>query len=372
MSSVSGDSEIGARVRDRVSKLPYNHREVAEAAGMKADAFSRSLNGQRAFSAMELAKLWAMFEVDVHWLITGGADPFRLNVAARHDFDAVTGSRSVPGFREDKQTLADIGLAYQQAYRGVAPEVPPNLPENLEKTRVALGEGFVRPFVDRLQAAGIDVVRVQELTTSYCFTTTGRHVIVIAATGNWFRENYALAHELGHLVLGHLGVPRKDHERAANAFAAELLMPADAVAGLDWTYAGPAVVAERLWHLGVSTDALANRLDALRINVSSDVRESLEQSTQRLLRRHWTQPMRENSWGRFSVIVDQITDRMQEAARRRFPKSLEETHMDRIAAGELGKGTLAWMLGIPADALEVDAPPATETWDLDELDARLS
>jgi hypothetical protein len=37
-----------------------------------------------------------------------------------------------------------------------------------------------------------------------------------------------------------------------------------------------------------------------------------------------------------------------------------------VASGAIGKGTLAWMLGIDADALEVDAPDVPEV-DVDDL-----
>lgn len=54
------------------------------------------------------------------------------------------------------------------------------------------------------------------------------------------RQRFTLAHEIGHFVLGHQNSPRDlpqnfgsavadPRERAANQFAAELLMPADAV-----------------------------------------------------------------------------------------------------------------------------------------------
>jgi hypothetical protein len=55
-----------------------------------------------------------------------------------------------------------------------------------------------------------------------------RAVIAVPATGSWFRENWDIAHELGHLTMGHHddGLNPGDasqHEAAANAFAAELL-----------------------------------------------------------------------------------------------------------------------------------------------------
>jgi hypothetical protein len=68
---------------------------------------------------------------------------------------------------------------------------------------------------------------------------------------------------------------------------------------------------------------------------------------------------------------DQITVRMDEAATRRFPLKLQEVHAELIAAGALNKGSLAWMLGIDPDALEVDEPPKPAPLDADQLAAAL-
>lgn len=70
---------------------------------------------------------------------------------------------------------------------------------------------------------------------------TGRPLILYRATEPLVRSRFTIAHELGHHVLGHTtaGIccrdthaQRMNHdpkERAANAFAAALLMPADAI-----------------------------------------------------------------------------------------------------------------------------------------------
>jgi hypothetical protein len=51
---------------------------------------------------------------------------------------------------------------------------------------------------------------------------------------------------------------------------------------------------------------------------------------------------------------------MDAAAQRRFPLSLQEAHLKRVESGEIGRATLAWMLGIDATALEVDSPEIPE------------
>lgn len=44
----------------------------------------------------------------------------------------------------------------------------------------------------------------------------------------------------------------------------------------------------------------------------------------------------------------------------RFPAWLQEARLERIAEGAVGKGTLAWMLGVPAESLEVDEPEGAD------------
>ncbi len=84
---------------------------------------------------------------------------------------------------------------------------------------------------------------LEEDMSGFLFTRTGQTVIGINAFHSPTRQNFTIAHELGHFVLKHHGeffVDRKGRminrdyksglgidpiEREANAFAAELLMP---------------------------------------------------------------------------------------------------------------------------------------------------
>ncbi|WP_261557891.1 ImmA/IrrE family metallo-endopeptidase [Frankia tisae] len=353
---------IGERVLERVRQVRPTtlHRDIAREIEMPPDAFSRALNGKRAFSSIELARLADLLAADIHWLITGRPDPHRLVVAARHDFDHLTGRRDVPKRDSDEQVLRDIALAYHQAHP--EPRDGRALPESPDEVRAALGEDFVRPFADRLESRfGVDVVRIADLSTAYSFTIGGHRVIALPATGNWFWENWSMAHELGHLVLGHhdqgLSESGRDrHEAAANAFAADLLLPRESLAAIGWDRLDAAGLADLVWRWGVSTDALARRLHALNGHLPNAVREWAGQPTQRLLRRHWAS----------ASDRDEITLRMDAAAQRRFPLRLQNVHLSGIESGALGKGTLAWMLGIDPDALDVDIPTVPEV-DVDDL-----
>lgn len=355
-------SSIGDRVLQHLEQLSprLRHRDIAEQIGMTPDAFSRALNGKRQFASIELARLAEQIDADLHWLITGQPDPNRVSVAARHDFNHSTGQRAIPGRADDEPTLADIALAYRQAYP--EPGKVPDWPGSPDSAREALGPDFVRPFAGRLERhLGVDVVRVAELSTAYSFTVGGRPVIAVPATGNWFRENWDIAHELGHLVMGHHddGLNQNDadqHEAAANAFAAELLLPAAALRTVQWDQIGDDDLAGLVWSWGVSTDALSRRLYSLLGYTPKCVAHWAAHPTQRLLRQHL----------HIKSELDEITARMDAASQRRFPLNLQEAHLERVASGAISTATLAWMLGIDAATLEVDTPEVPEV-DVDEL-----
>lgn len=341
---------IGQRV---LGALPDGipQKEIARQVGMTEDAFSRALRGQRGFSAVELARLAEVLDQDIHLLITGVPDPNRLVVSGRHNFDRETRARSIDGEQGDKPILSDVLLAYRQA-EAVEALPPSRVPRSLADARTDLGQDFVRDFIERLASLDIDTVRLNGISTAYSLHVGSRDVVVVPETGNWFKENFDLAHELAHLVLGHEGVMASEgravsrEEAAANSFAAELLLPEEDMRALDWSALSAAELADFIWQRGVSTQTLRHRLEHLRLQVRPEILTLLDLSTQGLLRRHWVK----NEAG------DPITDRMTRAAERSFPAWLKDAHLEGIAQGRLQKGTLAWMLGVDPETLEVDEP----------------
>ena len=186
-------------------------------------------------------------------------------------------------------------------------------------------------------------------------------MIVIPETGNWFKENFDLAYELAHLVLGHEGVMAIEgrevsrEEVAANQFAAELLLPEPELRDIDWSGLSSPELAALIWRWGVSTYTVKVRLENLRLPVPPETRSLLDLSTQRLLRRYWEQ----------SEPGDPITERMTRASARTFPSWLKDAHLEGVALGKLQKGTLAWILGVDPETLEVDEPSVPTMSDSD-------
>jgi Zn-dependent peptidase ImmA (M78 family)/transcriptional regulator with XRE-family HTH domain len=345
------EKELGERLARHIDGLQprVTRKAFAERVGMTPDALSRALSGQRGISSVELVQMAEALEADIHELVTGVPDPRRVTLAARHDFDRSTGARSVPTFEDDKSTIENIRIAYAQA--GLVARDVVAAPADPAVMREILGDGFARPFIDRIESElNVDVIRVAELGTAYTATIGERSVIMIPAKGNWFRENWDLAHELAHLA----GI---DSEDAANAYAAKLLLPDTLMADVDWPNASPQTIADVLWETGVSTEALRNRLAVLRLRAEG-VRGVLNLPTQRALRQA-------RSWSH--KFGDEITELMDAAAQRRFPLELQEAHEQKIEAGELGPGFLAWMRGVSALWIAEAYEPAANEPAIDEL-----
>ena len=364
------DAEIGERVRARISEFAPSpiHRNLALAIGMTPDAFSRSLNGKRAFTAVELVELAEHLKTSAHWFVTGEQDPFAIKFAGRHVFDESTMTHVPIDWSGEGRPLDDIALAYIQVFGQSEVIVPAQTALTASAVRAELtsttGDDFVRTLAEAVEATfGIDVVRIRGVDRGFAMEVLGRQVIVVGETGNWFYENWSIAHELDHVLRGDLS-ERGDAacddpkaEKRANAFAADLLLPLDLLRTVDWQNASEADVARFVWMAGVSTDALSRRLAVKRVNVSAATHQALDMKTQALLRAWWSseQP------------GDPIAERMQTASARRFPGHLLSAHRLAVEDGLVPPATLAWMLGVEEASLAAELTPAATPPDVDWL-----
>lgn len=227
--------------------------------------------------------------------------------------------------------------------------------------RAALGDGFALDMVAAVsQQLGIDVVVLDLTGDAYALKVAGRDVIVVRRTAVWPRQNFSLAHELAHLALGsfgtHDGECDASGETGANAFAADLLMPADELHSFDWESMTPEVLADYIWQHGVSTDAVRIRLEALGIATSPAISELLQLNTFALLRRHWN--------GRHAQ-PDPITTRRDQASLRRVPTELVTQLEQRVAEGQAPAESLAFVLDVPVEEVGIATP------EVDDFDADL-
>ena len=99
------------------------------------------------------------------------------------------------------------------------------------------------------QQQGIEVI-TEDVDSSFVMAAMGRKVIVLSSKLQGQAREFALLHELGHLMLGHVqehsahffGVQDTEMERQASMFAAVAMLPATP----EWIAAPEEV---RLWRI---------------------------------------------------------------------------------------------------------------------------
>jgi Zn-dependent peptidase ImmA (M78 family)/DNA-binding XRE family transcriptional regulator len=151
-----------------------------------------------------------------------------------------------------------------------------------------LGDGPLGNMVGLLERRGVIVARLSaatdELDAFSCWIGERPFVVIVANKEAADRARFDAAHELGHLLLHHDAQPGDPElERAAHAFAAELLAPSASILAMlprrvDWR-----ALAELKLRWGVSMAMLLRRMrDLGRISDASYRRGMIEMG-----RLHW-------------------------------------------------------------------------------------
>lgn len=224
--------------------------------------------------------------------------------------------------------------------------------QNAGQVRDALGIGFSQTMVSRINdRLDVDVLVIDIHGDAYVMKVAGRHVLVTKRTTSWFRQNFSLAHELGHIAANTFHAPitgsEASTETAANAFAAELLMPEKEIRALEWRTMSTVEFARCIWDFGVSTEALVNRLSGLHLPLSPNIEAVRDQNTFALLRHFWVSETTQMDQ------VDLISVRRERSAQRYIPPELIGQLEASVLAGRAPKESLAFLLDIPVDELDL-------------------
>jgi Zn-dependent peptidase ImmA (M78 family) len=326
--------------------------DVARSAGMTEDALSRALRDERQFKLVELASIAELVHASVHWLITGNRDPYELKLSARHDYDRAAQTDVPHDWNQAAKIAGDVALAYAQV--GLGPRDAPKPSLNRASAKLAAkqvatllsasADNSGRPYMDDfpsvIEAAfGIDVFVVDGEPTfkAYSAASDGLTFIIAHTGGSWFRVNWNLAHELGHIVRGDLAYSDEERyiradEAWANAFAAELLAPEEELKAFDWTHGSEAELTHMVLGMGVSTETVRNRLNTLKIRPKSSVlKTGLEKTTHELARQ--------------VLDADRLLQYTNRYQKPRFPRRILEAHTQAVKDGTADGQVLAWMLG---------------------------
>lgn len=333
---------VMTEMRERIlegmrAALPeVSQAQLARDVDMDPSALSRALNGKRGLSGAEVAAIARRLKVSTDWLLLG-EDPFPVLVAARHGYNG--GGYSAVLGEDSAGAVAGVITAYEQA--GELPawprvvDVPTDAGAARRMLADAYGEGWQRHLADAVERAfGIDVVKLPLPDhDGVSLRLPNATVMVIPVEAFWGRQNWTIAHELWHIAHNHFTPltqgAQPDGEQPANTFAAELLMPETEMRQIAWGDLDEAALAQWLWTNGVSLHALRLRLSRLGLDAPA-----FDGTPLSLLRRHVSGP---------TMFDDPVTERITDAAARRFPARLLARHQ------ELGShpSTLSWMLGAP-------------------------
>jgi Zn-dependent peptidase ImmA (M78 family)/transcriptional regulator with XRE-family HTH domain len=233
--------QIGARVRAARVASGLSQADVAAALDLSQAAVSQLEAGRRSPRVDELAVLSDLFARDIDYFLTpmraGGSRIGMTFRAASADLPLPELQRAVTRFIEEveSQPLPESGVRVRASEpASAAREVrkrtgQTGIPVDVNGVARGVGVGiFYSPLPDALSAF---LLRAEE-----------QAVIGVNANQAPVRRRFSAAHEIGHHVLGHAdgsvfdyafpttaeGEPpgyEPQHEREANQFAAELLMP---------------------------------------------------------------------------------------------------------------------------------------------------
>lgn len=278
---------IPARVLNLIEASGQSRRAFAQDIGLDDSKLSKSLNGARRFSSLDLARIAEKCDVTVDWLVTG-EEPALALAARTTTGDARTALDSAKLYTTMRDDLAAFG--WEQPWRPVSADVASG-------TYAQQGQALAAAALARVAAEGLSVstpdlaalvesafgadVAIVALETGFdglAATSESAKLIVLGTSRVPARQRFTLAHELGHLLAGddqsvHLDKDVYDKAQAkdpsevrANNFASAFLMPASVLrAAVGASGLSEDGFAALTCDLKVTPSALAIRLQQLRL-----------------------------------------------------------------------------------------------------------
>lgn len=264
-------------------------RDLADAIDRTAAAVSQYELGQSRPSGETLSRCAAALGVPVSFFTTGRPH-LRLDTASAH-FRSLRSTTA----HQRQQALAHVELLWELIDQlDQVIELPPldlGVPLGTHPGEPAVVAALVRAswevptgpvvhLVRTLERRGIVLTQLPgvdaETIDAFSAALHGRPMIVLSRKGNPMRQRFSVAHELGHLLLHPEPAPgSRVHEREANTFAAELLMPAAEIRDRLPTPVDITALKEIADGYGVSVAALAYRGKDLGVYSESTLRRTM-------------------------------------------------------------------------------------------------
>lgn len=299
-----------ARVRQVLESVGEPQAEFAGRVGLTPDKLSKSLSGRRRFTSLELALIAEQGRTTVDWLLQGTEPRSGTRIAARTH----TGDDAASAGRPAALAQADIVDSLAAAGHPLpAPALPAALGDGdliaqatdlAQRATAAAGTSPRGLSTRRLGEQWEDAFGLLVAATALppgldglAWAPSGMRLILLARSTVWSRQRFTLAHELAHILAGDAEDPVAEHvaprlaqsraEIRANAFAAEMLMPAEelrarvAQSGAQ----SPEDVLDLAWEFLVSPSAMATRLKTLRL-ISEEQRRAWAGATTHMAAKH--------------------------------------------------------------------------------------
>jgi Zn-dependent peptidase ImmA (M78 family)/DNA-binding XRE family transcriptional regulator len=253
--------ELGKRLRRARTASEYTQEEAGRALGLDDTAIAKIERGKRGVGALELKRLSSLYGVSVDDLLDDPLSEGRVSLEiALRSVEALDPKVKAMKHRmqrlvSDDRWLREGETETEGAWEPLASEIPQDLVDyergyraaEIFRERYELGDSPIPDVAMLADEVGVVVARLplgnigSPDGCSAIDSETGAAYILINSDKNRVRRRFTIAHELGHLVMGHLHggqvvidevLNEQDpQEREANAFAAGLLMPESGVRG---------------------------------------------------------------------------------------------------------------------------------------------
>lgn len=239
---------IADRVRELIGDRGLTQAAFAAEIGLDATKLSKSLSGVRRFSSLDLALIAEASGVSVDWLVTGDEQPLAAAARASAGSAAAEAMALAKHYGLVRADLAELG--YRQGWNmpnrpslgGLWKQQGAALAASALRQLNRVGDPLSQPLPELIeQAFGIDVA-VQPLGEGFdglAVSTDELKLILASPQPVPARLRFTIAHELGHLLASDDQQIHADKdiyrteggesEVRANAFAANLLMPEQAL-----------------------------------------------------------------------------------------------------------------------------------------------
>lgn len=287
-------SSIGERVRECRIAAGISQTDLAQKVGLDRTMLAKIEAGKRRLDALELARFASVLEMPMEHFLEDR--PLVLSRRAQlvdvgeseADWQSYQLEAKLIQWRQDVRHLVDLGLLAPNR-----PKLYPHPVENAEAARDAAR--WLRADLDNeldpietlmavCEHAGQLVLVADSPGEGASLIDGGIAVAIVSRAGDPGRRRATAAHELGHLILGDeystdLGVAasREDREKAIDAFAAELLLPAEVLVKQQ----PGSATAVRPWLIGLAARYRTSWSMTVRHAMSADV---IDEATARRLR----------------------------------------------------------------------------------------